>query len=203
MSFKINSVEGTVAEIDVDLSVPSQHEREDIVIPAIKKAITDIVESLGGYLSISANGNINPVSGETGDVVNIYITSLPAPNLQTTITPEVQTGEPTPVTEESPQPQPPVTPENVEPISTESHPEMEAREQQESAPSEPPVTITEVEATIDSGEVLTVVEPPAETPSAIQENPLSNQIGGDGPDVASAPENPAETAPEVSLGTNA
>jgi hypothetical protein len=84
MSFEITQAEGTAQELSVDLSKPEQHEREEAVMPVITKAITEIVESLGGYLSVSANGNINPVSGETGDVVQIYITSLPAPTVAAT-----------------------------------------------------------------------------------------------------------------------
>lgn len=79
MSFEITPVAGTVQELDVDLSKPSQHEREEFVIEEVKKAIDHIVTALGGYLSVSCNGNINPISGESGDLVNIYITSLPAP----------------------------------------------------------------------------------------------------------------------------
>jgi outer membrane biosynthesis protein TonB len=79
MTFEITPVAGTVQELDVDLSKPSQHEREEFVIEEVKKAIDHIVTALGGYLSVSCNGNINPISGESGDLVNIYITSLPVP----------------------------------------------------------------------------------------------------------------------------
>lgn len=79
MSFEITPIAGNVQELNVDLSKPSQHEREEFVIEEVKKAIDHIVTALGGYLSVSCNGNINPISGESGDLVNIYITSLPAP----------------------------------------------------------------------------------------------------------------------------
>lgn len=147
MSFKIDSVEGTAAELNIDLSVPTQHEREDTVIPAIKKAITEIVESLGGYLSVSANGNINPVSGETGDVVNIYITSLPNPNPQTTTMPEsapeatsetipVETAEKAIQAEQPQQETAPVVELTPQPVETPSV-------IQENAPSTEPASITE------------------------------------------------------------
>lgn len=84
MSFEITPFAGTVQELNVDLSKPSQHEREEFVIEEVKKAIYHIVTSLGGYLSVSCNGNINPVPGETGDLVQIYITSLPAPPVAAT-----------------------------------------------------------------------------------------------------------------------
>lgn len=93
MTFEITPVQGTAEELNVDLSAPSQHEREEFVIEEIKKAVDHVVTALGGYLSISCNGNINPVSGENGDLVNIYITSLSAP-----------TSAPTPTVKEAPDP---------------------------------------------------------------------------------------------------
>lgn len=204
MSFKFNQVEGNVEELKVDLESPPLHPREEQVVPAIKQAITEIVEATQGYLSVSCSGNLNPVAGESGDVINIYITSLPAPTVstpaQTPPVEEVQTGEPTPVTEETPQVQPPVTPENVEPSQGSTG----------ISPIERPVTITEVEATTDSGEVPAVVEDgitndapsiqaslddTAETSPVIQENPGATEP-------TPAPENPAEIAPEVSPEAN-
>jgi hypothetical protein len=127
MSFKLIPMQGNTSELKSDLESPPTHPREEEVIPVIKQAIDEIVEALGGYLSISCNGNINHVGGESGDVINIYITSLPAPAVATStsveneqvqpsaVTPiqreiapkgEIQTGEPVPVTEGTGQLQP-------------------------------------------------------------------------------------------------
>lgn len=130
MSFEITTVHGTVEELGSDLAAPPLHEREEFVVEEIKKAIYYVVTSLGGYLSVSCSGNINPVAGETGDVVQIYITSLPQPDsapVETPIAtaPGIETGEPTPVAEESPQPQSVVPPENVEPVQQETAPAVE------------------------------------------------------------------------------
>lgn len=154
MSFEITPVHGTVAELESDLAAPPLHEREELVVPVVKKAIADIVEALGGYLSVSANGNVNPISGETGDLVNIYITSLPAPDsvpVETPVatTPGIETGEPTSTVEGVPGPTPVFIPsENPEPV------------QQEIAPS------GLEEATVNT-EIST--QP---VPSATQENPV-------------------------------
>lgn len=205
MSFEIVPVNGTVNELESDLATLPKHEREELVIPAIKKAIAEIVDALGGYLSVSANGNLNPVSGENGDLVNIYITSLTAPAASTSSaeTPpvtEVQSGGPTPVTEGTGQPQPVIPPENVESV------------QQQIPPGEP-VTVAEVEATTNSGEVTPSVSlnpenktneeiekeaqenisqatTPVETPPVIQEIPVAAEP-------STAPENPAEIPPVV------
>lgn len=151
MSFEITTVHGTVEELGSDLAAPPLHEREEFVVDEVKKAIYHVVTSIGGYLSVSCSGNINPVAGETGDVVQIYITSLPQPDsapVETPITtaPGIETGEPTPVTEEAPQPQPVIPSDNAEPSlnpegKTNEEIEKEAQEniavsQQETAPSE-------------------------------------------------------------------
>jgi hypothetical protein len=155
MGFTIIQVEGTPAELSVDLSAPVQHEREDTVAPVIKKAITEIAESLGGYLSISANGNINPVSGETGDVVSIYITSLPAP-ISAPVpapaeTPEIQ---PSPAQQET---APVVEPTPVQPIETPS-----AIQENLSSTENPPVPENPVEIVPVAPETpAPVVEPTA------------------------------------------
>jgi|ERR1700722_1441326 len=143
MSFEINPVHGTVSELESDLSAPPQHEREEAVVPVIKKAIADLVEALGGYLSVSANGNINPVSGETGDLVNVYITSLPIPSSTSAPVPvEKQEGLTAPISS------------NIEDVSL---------------PSETPLaeTITPVQQ-----EIAPVV-PPADTASVITETPIA------------------------------
>jgi hypothetical protein len=112
LSFEITPVQGSVAELAIDLSVPSQHQREEFVIEEVKKAIDHIVTALGGYLSVSCNGNLNPVSGENGDLVNIYITSLSAPTSAPTTpvieSPGITTPE-TPITTETTAENPPVT----------------------------------------------------------------------------------------------
>jgi hypothetical protein len=164
MSFEITQVEGTVDQIKIDLSEPSHHEREEQVVTVVKQAISDVASSLGGYLSVSCSGNINPVSGETGDLIQIYITSLPVPQSAQTPpveTPKVQTGESTPVTEESPQPQSVMTPENQEPV------------QQETAPSEPPVeTPLVIQENPTSTQPSTAPEIPAEkSPEVSSEAP--------------------------------
>lgn len=79
MSFELKSVQGNVAQLEIELEGLTQHQREEEVMVDIKEAVNHIVAALGGYLSVSCSGNINPVSGETGDVVQIYITSLAAP----------------------------------------------------------------------------------------------------------------------------
>lgn len=125
MSFKLSSVQGTVAELETDLESPAMHDREELVIEEVKKAIDHIVTSLGGYLSVSCGGNINPVSGETGDVVDIHIVSLPyppnteaTPVLETPIQPPegVSPGEPVTAAEVEATTEPsPVITENPEP----------------------------------------------------------------------------------------
>lgn len=206
MSFKINPVEGTVAEIDVDLSTPSQHEREEFVIEEVKKAINHIVTSLGGYLSVSCNGNINPVEGETGDVVNIYITSLPNP---------VNNGPimPLPPKEESSQLQPSVTPENqgsvhqtgymaVEPSL---NPEGKTNEEIEKEAQENITNAPLVEPAIEPSPVP-MPEPsnlPHVTPAGVEESPVIQENTATTAEPTTTPDNQAEIAPEVSPETPA
>lgn len=191
MSFELKAVHGTVEELGSDLAAPPLHEREEFVVEEVKKAIYHVVSALGGYLSVSCSGNINPVAGETGDVVQIYITSLPRPDsapVETPIAtaPGIETGEPTPVTEESPQPQPVISLENVEPVqpnpsneipveaSGEFNESTTAPVQQEVAPDGPTETapaITEspaapfptVPAVNESG-ITPVIPPAAQAP---------------------------------------
>lgn len=206
MSFEIVPVNGTVNELESDLASLPKHEREELVIPAIKKAIAEIVDALGGYLSVSANGNLNPVSGENGDLVNIYITSLSAPAIPTTPaeTPpvtEVKSGEPVPVSEEIGQTQPVIPPENVEPVQPITE-ETEGSSALNDIPPGEPVTVTEVEATTNSGEVTPVITPgQAEaqeiaqaTPPVIQEIPVAVEP-------STAPQNSAEIPPVVPTDT--
>lgn len=77
--FELESVQGTATQIKAELEGLPKHEREDLVISKIKEAVDSIIEAVGGYLSVSVNGNLNPVAGDTGDLVQIYITSLPYP----------------------------------------------------------------------------------------------------------------------------
>lgn len=158
MSFELTTVHGTVEELGSDLAAPPLHEREEFVVEEVKKAIYHVVSSLGGYLSVSCNGNINPVAGETGDVINIYITSLPQPDsapVETPVAtaPGIATGEPTPVTEES------------QPVQL-----------VEAAPGE----------AVINGEVVTPVQQET-APSESVEAPVNTGIGPSGPDV-NAPE---------------
>lgn len=105
MSFILTAVQGTVSELETDLASPANHEREEKVIPVLKNAIKEIVESVGGYLSVSCNGNLNPVAGENGDVINLTITSLTPPIAPSPAEPPFEAPiQPTPVIEETPQP---------------------------------------------------------------------------------------------------
>lgn len=83
MTWVLNPFQGTASEVETDLQTEIQNQREEQIIPVVKKSISDIVEALGGYISISANGHFNPASGEPGDVVTIHISSLPEPNAPT------------------------------------------------------------------------------------------------------------------------
>jgi hypothetical protein len=159
VSFEISPVHGTVSELESDLSAPPQHEREEAVVPVIKKAIAELVEALGGYLSVSANGNINPVSGETGDLVNIYITSLPIPS-SAPVPVEKQEGltapeEPVPTNELSQSP--PVQQEI--PVITETPAEP--------GPSVPTVNAPEITPAVSPAEPIRI-EPPA-APAPVDE----------------------------------
>lgn len=165
--------QGTVEELDVTFSAPPQHIREEEVVPVVKSAIESIVNALGGYLSVSVNGSINPSSGETGDAINIYITSLTPPIAPN---PAPAGGEvaPTPVGEEpKPIAEPPVV--ETPPAETPVVPTP-------GVPAEPaPV----VETTSETGEVHSESEaPPVEQP--VSEVPTSE---------APVETPPAETAP--------
>jgi hypothetical protein len=159
MSFELNPVAGNSTEIITNLKELPQHEREERVIPVIKQAIADIVEELGGYLSVSCKGNLNPVAGETGELVEIYITSLPRPQ-----------SVPAPVIEDPNL----LNPENKsnEQIEKEAQENIEQSQQQENAlgseqsvdiSSVPPVITENVPGTIEP----VMAENAAENPSAL------------------------------------
>lgn len=182
MSFEITPIAGTAKELNVDLSKPSQHEREEFVIEEVKKAIDHVVTALGGYLSVSCNGNINPISGESGDLVNIYITSLPAPPVAATPEPvETQEGVSAPEESKPEDPTsetvlPPVTEastfpsESIELPTAEEQENIvaseEARQEQETAPVEQPQELTQPPV-IESASSPTV-------PSAAPSQPVEN-----------------------------
>lgn len=79
LSFELTPVQGYVSELETDLKLAPNHEREEFVIEEVKKAIDHIITAMGGYLSVSCNGNLNPISGETGEEVNIKVVSLSPP----------------------------------------------------------------------------------------------------------------------------
>src|ERR1039457_3427593 len=170
MSFEIKPVQGDIAELESDLSSPPQHEREELVIPVVKESIAKIVEALQGYLSISCNGSINPVAGENGDSINIYITSLTAPMAPTPpvtevpVTPPVEIGTPPVQT-----PTPPVveTPVVTELPIVETPPVVETS-------LEPP--IVSIPPAGEAGQELPQTnEPiPSPIPPVVTENPAEN-----------------------------
>lgn len=126
MSFEFKPNAGTVSQLESELNGLPAHEREEFVLGEVKKAIDHIVTALGGYLSLSCNGNINPVAGETGDLVNIYITSLPVPPSAPVAAPlPPQEGLETPAAETAPEnteiPTAPVPP--LEPVIAPTNPE--------------------------------------------------------------------------------
>lgn len=129
MSFEFKPNAGTVSQLESELNGLPAHEREEFVLGEVKKAIDHIVTALGGYLSLSCNGNINPVAGETGDLVNIYITSLPVPPSAPVAAPlPPQEGLETPAAETAPEnteiPTAPVSP--TEPVIAPTNPESTA-----------------------------------------------------------------------------
>jgi hypothetical protein len=83
MSFTFKPVKGNASEIAAELQSESQHTREDEVLPVVTQAIDNIVNSLGGYLSVDASGHINAAQGEPGDTIAIRIVSLSAPESPT------------------------------------------------------------------------------------------------------------------------
>jgi large repetitive protein len=181
MGFSLNPVQGTPAELGSDLESPPKHEREEVVVEVIKSSIEDIVNSLGGYLSVAASGNINQVSGETGDVVNIYITSLPAPGSTTpppAETPaEVAPAEGIPVAPEIPVVETaPPTEVGTEPVPVQETPVVE--------PIPPPVQ-TETAPTPETPVVEIPVVTPLETP--VVEVPPAGEVGQELPQVNETP----------------
>ena len=182
MSFEITPLQGNPTELNGDLEAPASHVREEEVIPVVKTAIKSIVDILGEYLSVSCQGNINPAAGETGDVVQIYITSInppiaptepPTESTPTTEPPKTEEtpAPPSPERESAPEPAPePVqeTPENTPPTPAPESPEN---------PSENPPVVTEPTSETPPtepapGVVETpVVEPPAVIPPESEVSP--------------------------------
>lgn len=163
MSFEITPVQGTVTELDSDLAAPTQHEREDLIIPIVKKAIADIVDAMGGYLSVSCNGNLNPLAGETGDLVQLYITSLPVPDSAPVEKVETEI----PLVEE--------TTESIRPIIPTEVSQQETQPSEQLPPGVSPIEIVpiEPEATTEVGtaNIILPVTPPAETAPAVVSEP--------------------------------
>lgn len=218
MSFELAPVQGNVHELETDLEAPPQHTREEDVIPVVKSAIKEIVDALGGYLSVSANGNINPASGESGDHVSILITSLPAPGGETPAPPVVPGEEtpnpaPAPGTEGSGEaenkPEGSVLPEEgaVAPGNSGNEPGLENppvvtnEEVTTEPPAEAPTTpvTEETSSEIPNPEGPPVVPPSEETPGTLPESQPAEETPVPGPETTPAPEtsvNP-EAAPET------
>lgn len=130
--FELEPVQGNPTELNTELKELPQHEREENVIPAIQSAVAQIVDAVGGYLSVSVNGNLNPVAGDTGDLIQIYIVSLPNPHPETTTEDEWST--PAPVALES-EPEVPVNTENESAVGTAPQGEVNPSEGAEPAPA--------------------------------------------------------------------
>lgn len=99
MSFTLAAYEGTAQEVVAEMATIPQNTREEEILEVIKKSIAEIVTSVGGYISVTGNGHLNPAAGETGDSISINIVSLPVPasapvSVESTLTnPEAKTNE--------------------------------------------------------------------------------------------------------------
>lgn len=197
MGFTLQPVQGTVQELATDLAELPKHEREEKVITVVKECIDDIVQALGGYLSVSCNGNINPVPGENGDLVNIYITSLSAPSSATPV-PTIPPAEVVPT-------EAPVNTENTGAPVAETNPSTpagSAPKENETVPIEtttPPAEFPPSEDTPVSVEAPVATPPtePVETGPVITEAPAELPLDPTSPSSPATPENPS-TIPPVS-----
>jgi hypothetical protein len=79
MSFTLTPYQGWAQEVAIDLEVPAQNRREEETVSAIKDSVVKIVAAMGGYISVTGNGHLNPIAGETGDSVSINIVSISSP----------------------------------------------------------------------------------------------------------------------------
>lgn len=207
MTWVLSPFQGTAQEVETDLQTTIQNQREEQIIPVVKKCISDMVEALGGYISVSANGHFNPASGEPGDVIEIHIASLPVPNAPTpppVETPPAVEAPPVLTSQEAvAQNQPELRPEGsvAPPTGSEAPGNAGGLPGLETAPAQPaPVEETPVVST-GSGEGINDPAPvvsPADPAPINPENPLANQIGGEGP----LPQNPPATDTQENVAQN-
>lgn len=201
MSWTLKSVQDRAENISVEIGSQSGNDRENEVLGVVVESAQAIVDALGGYVSVSGYGHVNPAEGEPNDQVSLQIVSLPEPGGETPAAPDAPAG----VTQDAPPAGDPTAPQGQVPNpggSVAPPPGAEAplggdnRPGLETAPetAAQPATLGDVEdhpvQHADTPEDAPAsVENPAPADSAVPEPTIQS---GDQGDSTSPPANPTE-----------
>ena len=79
MSFKISAV-GEAGDHTTTTVYEQSSEREQAIAEFVAEKLEEIAREVGGYVAISAHGELNFVAGKFGDSVNLQVNSLLRPD---------------------------------------------------------------------------------------------------------------------------
>lgn len=214
-TFKVDTVQGDAEGIVATITTDISNERQNRVYVAVSEAIHSLVRELGGYLSVSATGNVNEQEGVLGDNINIQISSLLRPSAPTPdagasaalgsaaiFPPEASTAAPATEDNSPPATQEPVPqPWDVTPVEAKaSSPELLAQEVAASAPDpEPaPSAAAPVASPTPDGQPEAVQTPLDPASSSVTSEPTADATQSAPIAEASEVESPVDPTPSSS-----
>ena len=164
MSFSFVPFQGLATEYTAATEGSPSNSREAEVLPHLTTAVQDVVEALGGYVSVDVRGNILPAPGETGESINVLIASLTPPagvTLNAPVAPE--TKPPAEQTQLIPDPEPAKEEEPAKPVEVPTPEPAPAPAPVPEQPAPAPVQpVAPVVAPVEPTPAVAPVETPAE-----------------------------------------